>query len=237
MGFVLQMGYSLRYFPMQFSDRLTRSISPKGSMLSMSTTSAEVSSTPTTFIECARRAGQACRRAYDDGERLLEVEFPPLPLQVLEDSSSSARDIADANTRWAIEFAKSFTDLGQVSIIYPDQPELDDAIIYVDSPTKEKPFENVTLATIRADSIKNAASLDQIIMSVFGATVGGKVEAVPNTKVYVAVVSSTQELPDLRKLHEIDPTIPIIFFNLKLDQLVRFILETTQVPLKLFSLL
>ena len=44
------------------------------------------------------------------GENLLEVEFPPLPLEYLEDSSSSARDVSDANTRWAIEFAKSFTD-------------------------------------------------------------------------------------------------------------------------------
>jgi len=39
-----------------------------------------------------------------------QVEFPPLPLEFLEDSASSARAIADANTRWALEFAKSFTD-------------------------------------------------------------------------------------------------------------------------------
>ena len=182
-----------------------------------------VSTTPTTFIECARRAGQACRSAYNSGERLMEVEFPPLPLQYLEDSASSARDIADANTRQAIEFAKSFTDLGKVSIIYPDQPELEDAIKYVDSPGKENPYENVTLATIITDSIKNADSLDQIIMSVLGAVIGGTVEAIPGTVAYTAVVSSTQELQDLKKLNEIDPSIPIIFFNLKLDQLVSYL--------------
>jgi hypothetical protein len=182
--------------------------------------STDLSSAPTTFIECARRAAKAARLAYNDGEKLMEVEFPPLPLQYLEDSSSSARDISDANTRWALEFALGFADLGKVSIIYPDQPELDDAIKYVDSPNLENPYENVTLATIRADSVKNAKSLDQILLSVFGATVGGTVVGIPDTKVYVAIISSTQELPDLKKLHDLDPSIPIIFFNLKLDVLV-----------------
>ena len=79
------------------------------------------------------------------------------------------------------------------------------------------PFPNVTLATCRTDSIKNARSLDQLLLSVFGATVAGTVEPVPNTKLYVAVVSSTQELPDLEKLHNMDPSIPIVFFNLRLD--------------------
>ena len=38
---------------------------------------------------------------------------------------------------------------------------------------------------------------------------------------YIAIISSTQELPDLEKLHKFDPSIPIIFFNLRLDVLVR----------------
>ena len=32
-------------------------------------------------------------------------------------------------------------------------------------------------------------------------------------------MSSTQELPDLEKLHNIDPSIPIVMFNLRLDVL------------------
>lgn len=38
---------------------------------------------------------------------------------------------------------------------------------------------------------------------------------------YIAIISSTQELPDLEKLYKFDPSIPIIFFNLRLDVLVR----------------
>jgi len=177
-----------------------------------------LSNPPSTFLDCVKQAAVATKQAIVDKNILMEVEFPPLPLEFLEDSSSSARDIADANTRWAIEFSKTFTASGmRVSIIYPDQAELDDAIRYVDMGDTTTPFTNITLATIRSDSIKNAKSLDQIVLSILGATVAGTVEAVPNTDLYVALVSSTQELTDLEKLHLLSPNIPIVFFNLRLD--------------------
>jgi len=140
----------------------------------------------------------------------------------LEDSSSSARDIADANTRWATEYARSLSpEVGQVTILYPDEPELNDAIKYVESGDNplngRNPYPNVTLATVRADSVGNARSIDQMLGSIFGATFGGEVKPVPGTKLYIAVVSSTQELPDLEKLHSMEPSVPIVFFNLRLD--------------------
>ena len=190
--------------------------------ISMSTTSFKTSLPPSTFIECARKAAECTSLAIESGERLMEVEFPPLPLEYLEDSSSSARAVSDANSRWALEFAtKLSSSYGKVSIIYPDQPELDDGIKYINSPNLDNPAPNVTLATIRVDSIKNAQSLDQVLLSIFGATIGGKVESIPDTKIYVAIISSAQELPDLEKLHSLNPTIPLILFNLKLDQLVN----------------
>lgn len=178
-----------------------------------------------TFIESVKQAAEATRIALNDGEKLLEVEFPPLPLEYLEDSSSSAQDIARANTRWAVNFAQQLApEVGKISIIYPDQPELDDAIRYVDEPNGANPFPNVTLATIRSDSIRNAKSIDQIVVSIFGATIGGTVEVIPETKLYIALVSSTQELPDLEKLHNLDPTVPLVLFNLRLDFLVSLLL-------------
>ena len=172
---------------------------------------------PKTFSDCVKQAAAGAKQALSEGITLLEVEFPPLPLEVLEDPSSSARDIAEANTRWATEFATFFIDLGKVSIIYPDQPELDSAIKYIG---EDELGPNITVGTIRADSIKNSQSLDQIFLSIFGATVAGTVEPIPNTALYIALVSSTQELTDLEKLHLIDPSIPIVFFNLRLETLV-----------------
>lgn len=126
------------------------------------------------------------------------------------------------------------------------------------------PAENITLATIRSDSLENAQSLDQLITSVFGARFGGaaNVEPVADATMYIALVSSTQvkgnhthihtlidlyspyyvplvgalsrshlssyviavvlqpqELPDLERLRELQPDVPIIFFNLGLDLL------------------
>lgn len=129
-----------------------------------------------------------------------------------------------ANTRWALAFAQAFAINGNVRILYPDEPEVADAIKYLAGggapvPIKNgnSPSANVTLDTIRTDSVKNAQSLDQLIGNIFGARLGGTVEYIPDTVLYVAVVTSTQELPDLEKLHMQDPDVPIVFFNLKLD--------------------
>lgn len=45
----------------------------------------------------------------------------------------------------------------------------------------------------------------------------GKVLPVYSSDLYIAVISSGQELPDLEALHEADPEKPIIFFNLNLE--------------------
>lgn len=42
---------------------------------------------------------------------------------------------------------------------------------------------------------------------------------IEGTDVYVAIVFSCQELPDLQELHKAVPDAPIIFFNLRLDTL------------------
>jgi hypothetical protein len=55
---------------------------------------------------------------------LLEVEFPPLPANVLELDDVSAYDVAQANLKLAIEFARGFsTDSKNVAILLPDESE------------------------------------------------------------------------------------------------------------------
>ena len=50
-----------------------------------------------------------------------------------------------------------------MAILYPDSAEKKDAVKYVDMAGGENPAENITLATIRSDSLDNAESLDQVI--------------------------------------------------------------------------
>lgn len=56
----------------------------------------------------------ATAQAFADGYNLVEVEFPPLQADFLEDSGSSAYDVSSANVRLASRFAQSFAADGQV---------------------------------------------------------------------------------------------------------------------------
>lgn len=53
--------------------------------------------------------------AFADGYNLVEVEFPPLQQDYLEDSGSSAYDVSSANVRLASRFAQSFAAEGKVT--------------------------------------------------------------------------------------------------------------------------
>jgi hypothetical protein len=63
--------------------------------LTISAASSSPFEPPKTFIDCVKQAVSGTKAALNDGMKLIEVEFPPLPLEVLEDSSSSARDIGN----------------------------------------------------------------------------------------------------------------------------------------------
>lgn len=56
----------------------------------------------------------AVEDAFADGFNLVEVEFPPLQQDYLEDSGSSAYDVSSANVRLASRFAQSFAAEGKV---------------------------------------------------------------------------------------------------------------------------
>jgi len=68
---------------------------------------------PASFYQLNIAAQEAATLAIARGERLLEVEFPPLPSEVLEMDDVSAYDVAKANLRLAIDFAKIFAQRGE----------------------------------------------------------------------------------------------------------------------------
>lgn len=59
-------------------------------------------------------AQSAVEMAFADGLNLVEVEFPPLQQDYLEDAGSSAYDVSSANVRLAARFAQSFAAEGKV---------------------------------------------------------------------------------------------------------------------------
>lgn len=166
--------------------------------------------------------------AMKDGHTLLEVEFPPLPASVLEMDDVSAYDVARANVNLALDFAKSFASTGgknQVAIMLPDESELN--IMLEDLEVGEKPYPGVQITSIRRGEKGDDRMFkpENLLIGLMGRGSGGTVKPIENTNMYIIIVASAQELPDVEELYEQikdekddDGNAPVIvFYNLKLD--------------------
>lgn len=189
----------------------------------------ELALPPKSFEVLLRQAQASTLLAIKDGHRLMEVEFPPLPTSILEDASSSAYDVSDANIRLAVRYAQG---LGKrVSVVVPDRPELDRALIKVLGGSST-PYTNVSLNTLTSSSPVlgstvvsgdgDEKSIEGFFNRLFNIERLGKreVTVVPETEVYVILTASCQELPDVERLWLADAEKTgktIVMFNLKLD--------------------
>jgi hypothetical protein len=101
-----------------------------------SKTYASKQSPPSSFFQLQQDCLLAAQRALKDNHRLLEIEFPPLPANVLELDDVSAYDVAQANLNLAVEFAKGMVGVSlddseeegsakiqNVAILLPDEDE------------------------------------------------------------------------------------------------------------------
>ncbi|TFJ85360.1 hypothetical protein NSK_003319 [Nannochloropsis salina CCMP1776] len=176
---------------------------------------ADKTAPPSTFFECTLQAYNAAAAAIKDGYKLLEVEFPPLPAAEMASQASSANSIGSANINLANEMAQYFVREGkQVVILVPDKDELD---LIEEGLGTLSPSPNVTIRAVRARNSESADTMGELILGIFSRAAKGKVLPWYNADVYISVISSGQELPDLEALHQADPTKPLIFFNLNLE--------------------
>jgi hypothetical protein len=58
---------------------------------------------------------------------------------------------------------------------------------------------------------------EQFFLSLFGQGSSGSVRAIEGIDMYICIVASAQELPDIEELSKIEPDKVIVFFNMKLD--------------------
>ncbi|GMI48115.1 hypothetical protein TrCOL_g908 [Triparma columacea] len=181
-------------------------------------TSSSTAPPPSSFYQLNIAAQEAATLAIARGERLLEVEFPPLPSEVLEMDDVSAYDVAKANLRLSIDFAKVFAQRGEkVAILFPDEAE---SKIAIDNYGTDKPFPGVSISSLRQSDPDDDRLFkpEQIFLSLIGGS-AGQVKAIEGVDMYIVIVASAQELPDIEELHLQSPTSPIVFFNMKLDTL------------------
>lgn len=179
--------------------------------------------------------------AINDGHSLLEIEFPPLPANVLEMDDVSAYDVARANVKLALEFAKSFASISttssstngntsrrdQVVVLLPDESECN--IMLEDLKLDPRPYPGVLLSSLRRGEEGDTRLFkpENLFLGLMGRGSGGSVRPVDGARMYIIVVASAQELPDVEELYEQikndtneDGKSPVIvFYNLKLDVL------------------
>lgn len=193
--------------------------------------SADNTPPPSSFFELQRASVSATKMAINDGYNLLEIEFPPLPANVLEMDDVSAYDVAKANVNLALDFAKSFATTGSqnnVAIMLPDESECN--IMLEDLEMTTNPFPGVTLTSLRrsAEGDTRLFKPENLLIGLMGRGSGGTTKPIENTSMYVIIGASAQELPDVEELYEqikdekdeeTGKSPVIVFYNLKLDVL------------------
>jgi hypothetical protein len=183
-------------------------------------------SPPASFFELQQDCIRSTKMAIDDGVLLLEVEYPPLPASVLELDDVSAYDVARANLKLAVEFARGFSKEKNIGILLPDEDEARIAIEGLTGDDGALPTRQIeagiTISSIRSSTEDDDRIFkpDQLFLNLFGGK-SGAVRPMNNTDMYVILVASAQELPDVEALHDQvkDKNVPIVLFNLKLDVL------------------
>jgi Domain of unknown function (DUF1995) len=173
-------------------------------------------SPPQSFYELQQDSIRATRVARKDGHKLLEIEFPPLPANVLEMDDVSTYDVLRANLKLVVDYAKGLLaaddSATKIAVLLPDQAEVDFAVEKLGT---AEPFPRVSVVSIRQSDPDSTFKPEQWLIGLFGRK--GNVKPIPGIDVYICVGLSAQELPDAEELYEQDPTKTIIFFNMKLD--------------------
>eukprot|EP00172_Hildenbrandia_rubra_P002395 Plantae.Rhodophyta-Hildenbrandia_rubra.ctg32210.p1 GENE.Plantae.Rhodophyta-Hildenbrandia_rubra.ctg32210~~Plantae.Rhodophyta-Hildenbrandia_rubra.ctg32210.p1 ORF type:complete len:363 (+),score=52.03 Plantae.Rhodophyta-Hildenbrandia_rubra.ctg32210:128-1216(+) len=171
--------------------------------------SKEVDAPPSTFYQAIKDAQNATIRAFENGDRVVEVEFPPLPTSQLESASVGSYDVSDANLRLAIEFGKKWIKDGKkVVIVLPDWIEKTRAMEL--NGDKEEPVKGLRLGCLKDE--KKGGWLERIWTKL-----DTDVAVQEDDHMFVVIGASAQELPDVEALAEVAGERPVVLFNLKLD--------------------
>jgi hypothetical protein len=154
---------------------------------------------PPSFLALIDQAVGATKAAMADGARLMEIEFPPVPLSQLDDSALSAYDLLSSNLQLSLEFSKKMAralNAGPeqaVAITLPDAAERVRAAEYLGD---SEPAPGVKLwALSGGDAAPSPFGFLTSLMKSSDAAVA----AAPWASAYVILGVSCAELPTIRE--------------------------------------
>jgi len=183
---------------------------------------ASLSMPPDSFQLLLEQAAKSTEDAIADGQTLIEVEFPPLPISKLEDSSLSAYDILSANLQFSVEFVKRLqrdptTGVPRkVALTLPDSAERQRATKFFGA---DEPYPGLKMWSLNGGDEKVEEFSPMAFFGSIFKQGSGEVVAAEWAEMHLVVGASAQELPAIQKLTELAPGVPLVCFNLKLDVL------------------
>jgi len=173
---------------------------------------------PSSFSMLLADAQKGIATAMEEGVRLMEVEFPPLPTDVMESEAVSAYDVSRANVALAVDLGKKFIAANgpdfKVAIMMPDDEEARRA---AEQQGSDEPFPGVKILSICPPNEDGSAS-GNFFTNIFGKG-RGEVRAPEGYDLHLMLVFSAQELPQIEEFHLQIPDKPVITFNLGLETL------------------
>jgi hypothetical protein len=106
-----------------------------------------------------------------------------------------------------------------VAILFPDDAEM--KITLESTSITPNPYPGVQISSIRSTDPRDTRFFkpEQTFMTLFGGRSNGVIKPIEGVEMYIIIIASAQELPDVEELHELDPNAVICFYNLKLDVL------------------
>eukprot|EP00286_Rhodomonas_abbreviata_P027829 CAMPEP_0181301106 /NCGR_PEP_ID=MMETSP1101-20121128/7245_1 /TAXON_ID=46948 /ORGANISM="Rhodomonas abbreviata, Strain Caron Lab Isolate" /LENGTH=354 /DNA_ID=CAMNT_0023406385 /DNA_START=116 /DNA_END=1180 /DNA_ORIENTATION=- len=165
---------------------------------------------PRSFRMCVEQAYLSVKNAIADGHKLIEVEFPPLPLSAMEGDAIGADTVLRAQLSHAEDVARLFPDK-KVAIVFSDIVE------------RNRFIEDI--------SFQQKQSQSNIRYSALGGGFKGSLierlwveqeyvdDVQEEDELFIVIGASCQELPDVRKFCEAAGDRPVVLFNLKLQTL------------------
>ncbi|CEM21128.1 unnamed protein product [Vitrella brassicaformis CCMP3155] len=178
---------------------------------------------PASIVDCIAQAAEAIEAGYRDRIPLMEVDFPPLPADVLNSAQTADDDVFRANLKYAVDLAVALVDEMRLNVTVYFKDAVDcEAAMKLQGGGSQRPYPNVTLSSIRVGYGPAESRWDSVAKflqeNVFNVK-GDLNYDVAAADIYLLVGFGGFAYEDIRWLHQQRPDTPIVLINCLVDRI------------------